>query len=94
MTDDMVDIARSTIAHGNKYPYDAPDAWWNGGGLEPPAPLDWAHSAARGILADLNDRKGIKQGFAGIDEDTRAEIVKSLASIVRAARLTDTEGNG
>jgi len=82
---DELKIAEITLKHGNKYPYDAPDAWWNGSGDNLPEPVDWAHSAARGVLSDLNDRRGIKQGFAGLDEYTRAEIVASLAAIIRAA---------
>jgi hypothetical protein len=33
----------------------------------------------------LTDRRGIKQGFAGIDHEVRVEIVESIANIVRAA---------
>jgi hypothetical protein len=79
------DVARHTLSHGAKYPYDAPDAWWDSDGKEPPPPTDWAHAAARGVLADLNDRRGIKHGFADIDEEIRAEITASLAAIIRAA---------
>lgn len=49
----------------------------------PPPPTDWAHAAARGVLADLLDRKGIKHGFTDVEEDTRVEIVQSLAEIIR-----------
>ena len=79
-------VPELTLKHGNKYPYDAPDSWWHGSGENPPEATDWAHSAARGILADLNDRRGIKRGFEDLDEDIRQEIVASLASIIRAAR--------
>jgi hypothetical protein len=79
------EIAAITLRYGAKYPYDAPDEWWNGDGSSPPPATDWAHSAARGILADLNDRRGIKHGFANLDEGIRAEIVASLAEIIRQA---------
>jgi len=47
------EIAAITLRHGAEYPYDAPDDWWNGyGGSQPPT-TDWAHSAARGILAEI-----------------------------------------
>ncbi len=77
--------AQTAIWHGNRFPFDAPDDWWNGGGANPPTPVDWAHSAARGVLADLQDRRTIKRGFEGIDEDTRAEIIGSLSDIIRSA---------
>lgn len=80
-------IADRTIQHGNKYPYDAPDAWWNDGDVNsPPPPSDWAHSAARGVLADLSDRRGIKRGFEDLDESIRADIVKAISNIIRVAR--------
>lgn len=79
------EIAAITLRHGAKYPYDAPDEWWDSDGSNPPPATDWAHSAARGVLADLNDRRGIKQGFAGLDEGVRAEIIASLAEIIRQA---------
>ena len=73
------------ISHGNKYPYDAPDRWWDGDGENPPPPRDWSHTAARGVLADLQDRRGIKWGFEDIDSEVRVEIVDSLAAIIREA---------
>ena len=82
-------IAEHTLKRGSEYPYDAPDKWWDGDGENPPTPLDWAHHAARGVLADLNDRGGIKHGFANIDEDIRAEIVQSLATIIRIASRSE-----
>lgn len=86
MSDDA-DLAKIRIAHGNAYPYDAPDAWWDADTmLTPPAAIDWAHTAARGILADLKDRRTIKWSLDNIDEDVRADIVSSIAEIIRAAR--------
>lgn len=75
------------LKHGAEYPYDAPDSWWNQDGetREPPPPVDWAHRAARGILASMTDRCGIKHGFDDIDEDVRAEIVQAVAEVIRAA---------
>jgi hypothetical protein len=81
--------AELTLKHGNKFPYDAPDAWWKS--TEDPVPppaKDWAHSAARGILADLQDRRDIKHGFERIDEDVRVEIVDTLAEIIRVANTS------
>ena len=73
------------LSIGNDFPFDATDAWHDSDNRKPPAPKDWAHAAARGVLADLQDRRGIKHGFDDIDQDTRKEIVKSLASIIRLA---------
>lgn len=78
-----------SLKHGNEYPFDAPDAWWsNHPDEEPPWAEDWAHAASRGILADLSDRRGIKQALevSGLDEDVRREIVETLAKIIRIAR--------
>lgn len=80
--------ARTQIAHGNAFPFDASDAWWNDAAEQRrPKPTDWAHSAARGIIASLQDRAGIKHGLSTvrIDEATRAEIVGTLAEIIREA---------
>ena len=74
---------------GDEYPYDGTDDFWNGKEDAAP-PQDWAHRAARGVIADLTDRRKIKYGFDGIDEDVRIEIVATLASIIRAA-LDSTE---
>jgi hypothetical protein len=78
--------AANRLEHGNAFPYDAPDEWWQQAGEPiPPPAIDWAHKAARGILADLNDRRAIKRGFEGIDEAIRAEITETMAAIIRLA---------
>lgn len=92
-TPEQIEAARN-VKRGNEYPYDAPDSWWGSDGIEPPPPADWAHSAARGVIYDLQDRGGIKHGFANIDEDIRAEIVISLAAIIRAALTAWEQSNG
>ena len=79
------------LQFGNEYPYDAPDRWLAYEGettLPAPHSKDWAHRAARGIIADLKDRRGIKHGFENVDEETRSEIVSSLAAIIRRAEGT------
>jgi hypothetical protein len=73
------------LEHGNRFPYDAPDKWWKSSEENPPAAADWAHEAARGVLADLQDRRDIKRGFENVDEDVRAELVQDLAEIIRIA---------
>jgi len=72
-----------SLLKGAKYPYDAPDG--TSGGEGPPA-ADWAHAAARGILYDLNDRRGIRDGFHRVGAEARAEIVSDLADIIRVAK--------
>jgi hypothetical protein len=89
----MMDAAKHRLEQGAEFPYDADDKWWHGEGANPPPAKDWAHAAARGVLADMNDRGGIKHGFRAIDEDVRAEIVESLAEIIRLA-APNVELNG
>jgi hypothetical protein len=76
-------MARLSIDKGNEYPFDAPDSWWDA--RSPTPPNDWAHSAARGILIDLQDRGGIKHALYELDEEVRAEIVSAIANIIREA---------
>lgn len=78
-------MAQHRLNHGAEFPYDAPDAWWEMAEPKPLPATDWAHAAARGILADLTDRRGIKWALQEIDEDVRAELVASLSEIIRAA---------
>ena len=78
---------KQAIIHGNAFPFDASDAWWSGSG-EPYPPKDWAHSAARGSIANLEVRQGVRHALAGIDETTRKEIVSTLANIIRYAHRT------
>lgn len=74
------------LRHGNRFPYDATDEWWESDS-EPPPVDDWAHAAARGVLADLTDRRGVKNGFSRIDEEIRKQIVLDIAGIIRQARF-------
>lgn len=79
------------LTMGDEYPYDAPDDWWRNSSdrevLSGPPPKDWAHRAARGIYADLLDRRGIKQQLQDVDEEVRAECIESAASIIRQAKI-------
>lgn len=77
-----------SLDHGNEFPFDAPDTFWKSDEPTPVVPArDWARAAARGIIADLQDRRGIKHELstANIDEETRIELTESLAAIIRAA---------
>lgn len=87
----MSTSAKHSLEIGDKYPYDASDQWSiDYPAAPPPPPIDYAHRAARGIIADLTDRRSIKWGFKEIDEDVRAEIVASLAEIIREAVRQDS----
>lgn len=79
------------LKRGADFPYDASDRWWDGSGMNPPKAKDWAHAAARGVIADLTDRNTIKWGFENVDEGTRREIVQMMAAIIRMAKGRDSE---
>lgn len=77
--------ARYRLEHGARFPFDASDKWNNTINPKPLATKDWAHAAARGIIADLKDRGGIKHVLDAIDHVTRKEMVTTLAEIIREA---------
>ncbi|MGI8390247.1 hypothetical protein [Brucella anthropi] len=77
------EAAERSLQTGSKYPYDATDRQRESGKM--PKAKNWAHAAARGVVADLTDRRAIKRGFEGIDEDVRYEIVRSIATIIEVA---------
>lgn len=85
MPETTPDEAKRLLAKAARFPYDAPDSWWSSSAKMGPAAVDWAHAAARGVLADLTDRGGIKRAFEGIDQDVRSDIVCALSAIIRAA---------
>lgn len=80
----MSDTAKKLIEAAAEHPFDATDAWWQSADVPPPA-RDWAHAAARGILLDLKGRSGVGNELDQLDEDTRVELVESVAEIIRAA---------
>lgn len=71
--------AKSNLRFGAEHPYDADED----GNFEPPK--DWAHAAARGVLADLCGRRGVKSELEQVDDETRAELTAELAATIRAA---------
>jgi len=93
------DIARIRVEQGAESPYDAPDNWRiNSMGAKvdssfdlpstlpsPPPATDWAHAAARGVMAELSDRTGIKNHLNVVEESVRVELVEALADIIRHA---------
>ena len=79
-------IALHCFQRGNKYPYDAGSLAESFESMN--TPVDWTVRAARGILADLCDRRGIKHGLQSVDEpDTRHGIVVALAEIIQVAHI-------
>jgi len=83
----MQDYSTYTLEQGDQFPYDSEDGY----GTNALPPVDWAHRAARGVIAALQDRRGIKRGFDDIDEDVRMEIVSSLAEIIRQAAAEEKQ---
>jgi hypothetical protein len=73
------------LQRGNAFPYDAPDAWFKEERFMPPPPIDAAHCAARGVIAELQTRSKIGRAFEGIAESVRADIVQSVAEVIRQA---------
>lgn len=73
--------AKQKLEMGEQCPYE------DSGDTPSPA-TDWAHAAARGVLADLEDRKGVGNELEQIDYEVRNEIVQELAEIIRLAHQT------
>lgn len=89
--------AQRDLRMGAEYPYDSPFrsssfSGLNGDSAVKLPAIDWAHEAARGILYDLNDRAGIKDGFAKVDYENRHEMVHALAAIIREAHSRNFGG--
>jgi hypothetical protein len=94
MTKDQARRALYCLQHSERYPYDATDEWRANTNYEDDAPPaeDWAHAAARGVVADLTDRRDVKNGFANVDEDVRRDIVDSIRRIILLARTSTMGG--
>jgi hypothetical protein len=67
--------AKEKLEQGVNYPYDYRE------------PIDAAHRAALGVLADLTDRRGVGHELTNVDLDIKVEIVETLAAIIREAGL-------
>ncbi|RMT37171.1 hypothetical protein ALP50_200248 [Pseudomonas syringae pv. spinaceae] len=74
--------AKSSLEMGAEFPYDDSDT--------PSPAVDWAHAAARGVLADLGDRRGVGQELEQVDDETRVELVQAVAEIIRLAHQTNS----
>ena len=74
------------LAMGAEYPFDARAEWdEHGDRVSPPPPVDWAHAAARGVIADMSDRRGLRDLLDSVQRDVRVNIVQSIADIIRSA---------
>lgn len=89
MLSKMVAHFTSQYEHGQEFPFDATDEWWSSDDLDdgPPPPIDWAHAAARGIIADIQSREDLCDIFAHseFDAETRVNMVLTMAAIIRLA---------
>jgi len=74
--------AQIALKFSDDYPYEIDEDANPGADLKP---ADWAHRAARGVLSDLSDRRGIKWELQKVDMETRKGIVTALAEIIRLA---------
>lgn len=83
------DITKHRLQHGAEFPYDAGADFWEDRAPTPQPATDWAHAAARGVLADLLDRRGIKWELEKVDYDVRVELTHSMAAIIRQAHADD-----
>lgn len=79
------ETAKRSLDHGDRFPYDGGEEFWNADNdfVKPKPVRDKAHRTARGILADLCDRRGIKHELDEVDHDVRSELVEQLAEIIR-----------
>lgn len=81
----------SAIRRANEFPYDGYD---DDGEIAALQHTGWPETAARAIIGDLSDRRGIKHGFDNIDFEIRQEIVAHLAAIIRYAHDTREQADG
>lgn len=96
--DDADHDAVASLDHGHEYPYDCDESLHmlkedeqpKAGDWSPPK--DWAHLAARGVIANLGDRQGIKHELDACDLEVRSEMIEALASIIRTAKLVGIHG--
>jgi len=81
--------AQQSINHGAQFPYDGGHEFWESQNPRTPPPAtDWAHAAARGIFADLTDRRGLRNVLASISHDVVSEMVQSVTEIILTAERT------
>lgn len=78
--------AEEALEYGRQMPFDAPEWWWNSSDdLPPPRPRDWAHKAARGVMAELQGRVGIKDSLGDVPHALARDVVLVIAEVIRLA---------
>lgn len=80
------DRAIEALTYGSQMPFDAPDKWWHDpSDPPPPRARDWAHKAARGVMAELQGRTIIKDALADVPAALARDVVGAIAEIIRLA---------
>jgi hypothetical protein len=79
--------AQRSLDRGAEFPYDGGEAFWSNSDTPAPPATDWAHAAARGVLADLRSRRGIRDELEDVDYSVREELTAALADIIREAEV-------
>lgn len=91
----MTDRFLQRVEHGAAFPFDATRKWWHAAGMAPPPARDWEHKAARGVIADMKDRRGIKQELQPLDykSSERTAFIADLANLIRSQPYPIAEGD-
>lgn len=71
--------AKTQIEFGNLHPLDATVG----------DSTDWAHSAARGVAAMMQDMPDMAAMLDAMDNQMKADFVSSMADIIREAQAAD-----
>jgi hypothetical protein len=81
MSPELRQLAIRSLDSGHRCAYEQDDDG------NAPAPMDWAHFAARGVLSNLGGRRGMDCAINDLDQEIRQEIVDTVAAIIRMAPL-------
>lgn len=86
-----LDAAMQRVTAGNAYPYDAPDNWWRNTTAREIPPRNWAHAAARGVMAELRTDPNDIHRIQDADQIARDRLVHMLELIIRAAHINEKD---
>lgn len=81
------------VERGANFPFDGSDEFWSTDATFQPDPArNWVHAAARGIMSDVRDRRGIKQSFQIFEwiEADRVRLISDLSAIIENQFLSDS----
>lgn len=73
------------VERGASFPFDGSDEFWSTDETFQADPArNWVHAAARGIMSDVRDRRGIKQSFQIFEwlEADRVKLISDLSGII------------